>query len=85
MNNEKMSKMKKMKKQKMKKFGIIRKNLDDFHDLVSECEENQQPILRSHRFSEEKRQFSLDGQQKQTFYQRKSTKKFAKVSRSNNE
>ena len=33
------------------------KILDDFHDFVSEClfpEENQQPGLRSHRFSEEK-------------------------------
>ena len=54
--------------------NFVVKILDDFHDLVSECEEIQQPILRSHRFSEEKRQFSLDVQQKQTFYQRKSTK-----------
>ena len=38
-------------------------------------EENQQPVLRSHGFSEEKWQFSLDVKQKHTFYQRKSTKK----------
>ena len=35
-------------------------------------------------FSEEKRQFSLDVKQKHTFYKRKSTKKIAKVSPSNN-
>ena len=31
--------------------------LNDFHDFVSEClfpEENQQPVLGSHRFFEEK-------------------------------
>ena len=34
------------------------KVLDDFHDFVSECvsfpKENQQPVLGSNRFSEEK-------------------------------
>ena len=33
------------------------KIFDDFHDFVSEClfpDENQQPVLGSHRFSEEK-------------------------------
>ena len=47
-------------------------------------EENQQPVLGSHRFSEEKWHFSLDVKQKHTFYRRKSTKKIAKVSRPNN-
>ena len=47
-------------------------------------EENQQPVLGSNRFSEEKWQFSLDVTQKHTFYRRKSTKTFANVSPSNN-
>ena len=34
-------------------------------------EENQQPVLRSHGFSEEKWQFSLDVRQKYTFVRRK--------------
>ena len=34
-------------------------------------EENQQPVLGGHRFSEEKWQFSLDVKQKHTFYRRK--------------
>ena len=37
-------------------------------------EDNQQPVLGSHRFSDEKWQFSLDVKQKHTFYRRKSTK-----------
>ena len=49
--------------------------LDDFQDFVSECaKENQQPVLRGHRFSDEKWQFSFDVKQKHTFYRRKSTK-----------
>ena len=64
------------------------KILNDFHDFVSECvsfsDENQQPVLGSNRFSEEKWQFSLDVKQKHTFYRRKWTKKIAKVSPSNN-
>ena len=47
-------------------------------------EENQQPVLGGNRFSKEKWQFSLDAKQKHTFYRRKSTKKIAKVSPSNN-
>ena len=47
-------------------------------------EENQQPVLGGNRFSEEKWQFSLGVKQKHTFYRRKSTKKIAKVSPSNN-
>ena len=43
-------------------------------------EENQQPVLRSHRFSEEKWQISLGVKQKHTFYRRKSTKKIGRVS-----
>ena len=46
--------------------------------------ENQQPVLGGNRFSEEKLQFSLDVKQKYTFFQRKSTKKIAKVSPSYN-
>ena len=46
--------------------------------------ENQQPVLECNRFSEEKWQFSLDMKQRHTFFRRKSTKKFAKVSPSNN-
>ena len=38
-------------------------------------EENQQPVLRSNRFSSEMWQFSLDVKQKHIFYKRKSTKK----------
>ena len=43
-------------------------------------DENQQPVLRVRRFSQEKFQFSLDVKQKHTCYRRKSTKKIAKVS-----
>ena len=46
--------------------------------------ENQQPVLGSYRFSDEKWQFSLDVKQQYTFFRRKSTKKNAKVSPSNN-
>ena len=52
--------------------------IDDVHDDVfSECvfpKECQQPILRSHRFSERKWQFSLVVKQKHTFHRRKSTR-----------
>ena len=68
----------------MKTFGFTRKILDDFHDFILEMclfpEENQQPSLGGHRFSQEKWQFSLDQKQKHTYYLRKSTKKIAKVS-----
>ena len=43
-------------------------------------EENQQPILGGHRFSEEKCQFSLDAKQKHTFYIRNQLFFFDKVS-----
>ena len=46
-----------------------------FLKCVSFPDENLQPVLRGHVFSEEKRQFSLDVKQKRTFYKRKSTKK----------
>ena len=46
------------------------KILEDFHDFVfGMClfpHENQQPIWGGHRFSEERRQFSLDVKQKHT-------------------
>ena len=61
--------------------------LDDFHDFGSECVSFQRkinnPVLRGHRFSEDKWQVSLDVKQKHTFYRRKSTKsKFARVGQS---
>ena len=52
--------------------------LDDFHDFVSECVSFHRKInnnFGSHRFSEEKWQFSLDVKQKHTFYIQISTTK----------
>ena len=47
-------------------------------------EENQQPVLGSNRFSEEKWQFSLDVKQKLHIFPTKIDEKIAKVSPSNN-
>ena len=86
--NEKMKKRKKTKKKKekkwwkkrkMKKIGFTRKIIDDFHDFCfGMClfpKENQQLVLGSNRFSEEKWQFSSDVKQTYTFFRRKSTEK----------
>ena len=47
-------------------------------------EENQQPVLGGHRFSEEKWQFSLDVKQTHILQTKINEKQFAKVSSSDN-
>ena len=67
---------------------LFAKILDDFHDFVSECvsfpRKINNPFCGLTVFAKKSGNFSLDVKQKHTFYRRKSTKKIAKVSRSDN-